>query len=101
VAAIFAFKCKACRRVHEGSPSFSYPHPLPYMVLTDDQKRQAKLTSDLCTLSNGRGTHRFALGSLSEQNFKRYLDTWDDPDENDSYFGWFCNRLPYYPDTMN
>jgi len=120
VAAIFAFKCKTCGGIHEGSPSFSYPHPLPYHLLNEEQKRQARLTSDLCRMSNENGTHRFVRvvleipihgieepfmwgvwASLSEQNFKRYLDSWDDPDENDSYFGWFCNRLPYYPDTMS
>ena len=39
--------------------------------------------------------------SLSEKNFERYVETYDDPVEEDEYFGWFCNRLPYYPDTVN
>ena len=39
--------------------------------------------------------------SLSEPSYRRYLETWDKPDENESWFGWFCNRLPYYPDTIN
>jgi hypothetical protein len=39
--------------------------------------------------------------SLSEANFTRHLDTWDAPVESDKYFGWFCNQLPYYPDTMS
>jgi len=39
--------------------------------------------------------------SLSQENFQRYLDTWDDPDESDCYFGWFSNRLPFYPDSLS
>jgi hypothetical protein len=39
--------------------------------------------------------------SLSAENFARYRETWDAPDTADRYFGWFCNRLPGYPDTLN
>ena len=119
MAAIFAFKCKTCGEIHEGSPSFSYPHPWQYDALTEEDKKRVTLTSDLCAITHDQGTDRFVRVvlevpihgveepfmwgvwvSLSEQNFKRYLDTWDDPDETDAYFGWFCNRLPYYPDTL-
>jgi hypothetical protein len=120
MAAIFAFKCNSCGEMHEGSPSFSYPHPLAYELLSEEERRKAKLNSDLCMLSNENGAHRFVRvvleipihgvdepftwgvwASLSEGNFMRYLDTCNNPDESDSYFGWFCNRLPYYPNTVN
>ncbi len=120
MAAIFAFQCSTCGSVHEGSPSFSFPHPWHYHALPDDEKAKAKLTSDTCVISHDQGTDRFirvlleipihgvaepflwgVWVSLSEQNFQRYLDTWDDPDEGDGYFGWFCNRLPYYPNTLD
>lgn len=39
--------------------------------------------------------------SLSQDNFERYRETYDAPVETDEYFGWFCNRLPFYPDTLN
>ena len=41
--------------------------------------------------------------SLSEKNFRRYLDLWDDDRCADEppYFGWFCSRLPGYPDTLH
>jgi hypothetical protein len=38
--------------------------------------------------------------SLSETNYERYVDTYDTPDTGDRYFGWFCNTLPRYPDTL-
>lgn len=39
--------------------------------------------------------------SLSQKSFERYRDTYDQPVETDEYFGWFCNRLPFYPDTVS
>jgi hypothetical protein len=27
------------------------------------------------------------------------VETYDEPDTNDSFFGWFCNYLPYYTGT--
>jgi len=39
--------------------------------------------------------------SLSETNFQRYRETLRRPaDASGPYFGWFCNRLPGYPDTL-
>jgi hypothetical protein len=120
MAAIFAFKCNTCGAVHEGSPSFSFPHPWHYGTLPEEERRKAQLTSDWCVIPHAEGADRFirvlleipihgveepflwgVWVSLSETSFKRYLDTWEHADETDSYFGWFCNRLPYYPDTLN
>ena len=39
--------------------------------------------------------------SLSADSFDRYTSSWEMHDESDSYFGWFSNVLPYYPDTTN
>lgn len=118
MGAIFAFKCTACYKVHEGSPSFSYDAPVHYSELSDDEKAKAQLDSDTCVITHDEGVDRFVRVvlevpiagvsqpftwgvwvSLSQASFERYLGTWDDPDESDSYFGWLCNRLPFYPDT--
>jgi hypothetical protein len=37
--------------------------------------------------------------SLSEKSFKRYSDTYESPVEGDGFFGWVCNRIPWYPVT--
>jgi hypothetical protein len=77
------------------------------------------LGSDTCTITDAEGTNYFirvvveipihgitepfmwgVWVSLSKASFDRYRATWDEPDETDAYFGWFCNRLPYYPDTI-
>lgn len=120
MAGIFAFKCSACGEIHEGSPSYSYDAPLNYSQLSENEKESAKLSSDVCIITHEDGTDRFirvvlevpihgvtepfmwgVWVSLSQESLDRYLDTWDSPVETDSYFGWLCNRLPYYPDTMS
>jgi len=120
MTAIFAFKCHTCGEIHEGSPSFSFEAPWHYAGLTDDQKKRVQLTEDLCEIAHDQGVDRFVRTvleipihgvaepfvwgvwvSLSEQSYRRYLETWDEPDEQDAWFGWFSNRLPYYPDTIN
>lgn len=41
--------------------------------------------------------------SLSETNFKRASKRWHDPNriEEPPYFGWLCNSLPGYPETLS
>lgn len=41
--------------------------------------------------------------SLSETNFKRASDRWHDPNrtEEPPYFGWLCNNLPGFPETLS
>jgi hypothetical protein len=120
VAAIFAFKCGKCSKIHEGSPSFSYDAPWRYLGLSTEEKAAAELKSDTCVIRHDDGVDRFirvvleipihgvdepfmwgVWVSLSEKSFARYLETWNEPDESDAYFGWFCSRLPYYEDTIN
>jgi hypothetical protein len=120
MAGIFAFRCSCCGEIHEGSPSFGYNAPWHYLQLSEEEKAKAKLTSDTCEITHEEGTDRFirvvleipihgvsepflwgVWVSLSEKSFDRYLDTWDDSDESDAYFGWFCNQIPYYPETLS
>ena len=121
MAAIFAFTCSCCGKRHEGSPSFGYKAPMQFDQLSDDEKRAiGTLSDDLCKIEHPEGTDYFARVvleipihgvkepflwgvwvSLSQANFERYTSTWGKHDESDSYFGWFSNRLPFYPDTIN
>jgi hypothetical protein len=53
----------------------------------------------------GGGAH-FGYGvwsTLSEKNFRIYVDTFDSGDQGDlgPWFGWFSNRLKGYDDTLN
>jgi len=60
MGAIFAFKCRCCGEVHEGSPSLAFRAPDQYASLSEEQKRQVgTLTQDLCTITHEGGTDRF------------------------------------------
>jgi hypothetical protein len=92
-----------------------------YGALFDqDKERKAVLTSDLCTITHDDQVDRFirvvleipihgvtepfmwgVWVSLSADSFERYTSSWEEHDESDSYFGWFSNVLPYYPETIN
>jgi hypothetical protein len=116
MAAIFAFTCSCCGKVHEGSPSFSFDAPWQYSSLSEEQKASmGRLSSDFCTITDGDETDYFIRTileipihgvaepftwgvwvSLSERSFRRYVETYDDPVEGEGFFGWVCNKLPVY-----
>lgn len=113
---MFSFKCSSCGEVHEGGPSFSFPAPVQYTGLTEAEKADAHLGTDLCYIGEERfirvcletaiaGIDQpFMWGvwvSLSQSSFERYRETYDQPVEEEEYFGWLCNRLPFYPNTLN
>lgn len=119
MAAIFAFKCGCCGEIHEGSPSYGFDSPDHYACLSEEQKeRMGRRNSDLCTITHDEGVDYFIRAvlevpihgveepftwglwvSLSEKSFRRYVDTYDDPVEGDVFFGWICNRVPWYPES--
>jgi hypothetical protein len=118
LAGIFSFRCTKCKNIHEGSPSFSFKAPAPWLEQTENVRKNGKLSDDFCVYRDEDGTHHFVRVvieipiqgvtapflwgvwvSLSETSFKDYLKNWDSPKPNTGYFGWLCNRLPYYKDT--
>lgn len=121
MAAIYSFKCSCCGKLHEGSPSIAFKAPMYYDELSEEERNCiATLSDDLCKIEHPDGTNYFARTvleipihgieepflwgvwvSLSKASFDRYVETWGEHDETDSYFGWFSNRLSHYPDTIN
>lgn len=118
MAAIFAFRCSTCSQMHEGSPSFGFRAPDSYLEQPKSIQDSGRLTSDLCEYEDEDGQHFFVRGcvevpihgigdpflwgiwtSLSEQSYRRYVETYQKPDTEDRFFGWLCNRLPFYPNT--
>lgn len=118
MAGIFSFKCSCCGEVHEGSPSFGFRAPDPYLEQSESIQNEGKLGGDLCTYKDEDGQHYFARVvleipihgvsdpflwgvwvSLSEKSYLRYVETYDEPVLSESYFGWFSNYLPYYEST--
>jgi hypothetical protein len=84
-----------------------------------ERKRRGELSSDQCIIDDEHffvrglveipiidGTEVFAWGvwvSLSRTNFERASALWDSPQrvEEPTYFGWFCNSIPIYPETLH
>jgi hypothetical protein len=120
VGAIFSFKCSKCSSIHEGSPSFEFVMPSQYERLPKEERQDnAKLGPDFCIIHTAghfdffirvclgipiRGADGLFLWGVwilvSESDFRRYGDTWDDPVETDEYAGELCNDLSPYPDTL-
>ena len=118
MAAIFSFKCASCDEIHQGSPSFGFNAPDPYLEQSEDIQKEGKLTDDLCFYTDGDGTHYFVRAvmeipidgvtepfmwgiwsSLSKASYDKYVATYDDPDTTDYFFGYLSNYLPFYDNT--
>jgi hypothetical protein len=120
MAGIFSFKCSCCGDIHEGSPSFAFKAPDPWLGQSDETKENGKIGDDLCYYEDEDGYHYFARvvievpihnvsepfiwgvwTSLSKDSYEHYFETWDEPDTERGYFGWFSNDLPYYESTYS
>ncbi len=117
------FRCRCCGREVAGLPDLAYDAPLHYHEVPEAERAErARLSADLCTIDTAQGRDHFVRGvlllpvegsdepfgfgvwvSLSAENFRRYAATFEDDDQSKlgAMFGWFCNRIPYYPDTLN
>lgn len=114
------FTCSICGDVHAGLPDIGFDAPMYYTALAPEERAaRATLTSDLCTIDDTdffvravleipiKGTEEtFGWGAwvtLSRSHFDRYVELFDiDPPAGEGpWFGWFSNRVPGYPDTLN
>jgi hypothetical protein len=96
-----------------GSPlSWHFEAPDPW-------NHRGELSSDQCVIDDEHffvrglveipvvdGDGPFTWGvwvSLSKANFERTTALWHDPNRvnEPSYFGWFCNSIPAYPETLH
>jgi hypothetical protein len=124
VKGVLEFQCTKCDQWHKGAPSFGFQSPHHYGVLSDHSKASyASLDSDFCIINHpdSDGPQFFircilevpihgldepflwgAWSSLSEKSFRDYEQRFKTNDVEDiSYFGYFCNILPFYPDTLH
>ncbi len=116
----FAFTCPCCGKEVVDLPELAYDAPLYYAGIPEAEKtRRTKLSSDFCSIDGEdffvravchlpiEGMDRdFGWGiwvSLSEENFKKYFDSYEDADQSKlgAMFGWFSNSLPGYPETLS
>ena len=118
MAGIFSFICSCCGKVHEGSPSFAFNAPDPYLEQSDEVKSNGHLGSDTCRYEDEDGKHYFirvilqipihgiqspflwgVWSTLSEQSFNHYIENYETPSLDHGYFGYLSNYLPYYENT--
>jgi hypothetical protein len=120
----FEFQCAKCSQWHKGAPSFGFDFPHHYGVLSDQSKTSyASLDSDFCIINHPEAKslqffvrcileiriHGFnepflwgVWSSLSEKSFRDYEQRFKTDDvDGVTYFGYFCNVLPFYPETLH
>ncbi len=112
--------CFACGEKHGGWPALTFNSPSNYSELTEEEKNDiAAINSDFCVIKHPDQTDRFIRVklqqkvndaeedldyglwvSLSEKSFDDYHDNYENDNHETSYFGWLCNKLPDYDNTM-
>lgn len=113
------FVCSHCGQIHEGLPARVYYEPDPWLALTDAERAAGKCDTDLCRTPDGQHFVRTVLelpliggpeptfefgvwGSLSDVDFGRYFDSWDDADQ--SRIGLMpshlANEIRGYPESF-
>jgi len=115
------FKCSQCGELHNTWPALSYGAPWNYSQLSEQDKNEiASINSDLCEIHWEDQTDRFIRTtlvipvnnfeldleyglwvSLSENSFNDYSGNFERIDHQTGYFGWICNRLLGYDDTLH
>lgn len=99
-------------------PGYAFDEPWPWLITPESERTNSLLTNNHCIL---RGQDYFVRGcleipvigeeepfiwgvwvSLSRKNFEREKSLAKDPKrvEEPPYVGWFCSRVPVYPDTL-
>lgn len=99
-------------------PDLAFDAPYRYEQLSPAEREQVRKTDDLCVIGEDffiRATlplkilgseEEFNFGawvSLSKNNFRRYVELFESTEVEGAgpYFGWLCNRFPWYPDTLH
>ena len=114
-----AFVCSICGETHEGLAARVLHYPDPWLALSDEEREAGKISSDLCRTPKGEYFVRAVLelpliggpeptiefgvwGSLSETNFYRYVETYDDLDQSKlgAMFTYLSNELRGFPQSF-
>jgi hypothetical protein len=115
------FNCSVCREIHEGFPALGFDAPHFYHSLSETEKKEiAELSDVFCIIRYTDQTDRFirfvlnqkiidlpetlqygVWVSLSEKSFNDYKEHYNSVDHLTSYFGYLCNQLPDYENTLS
>lgn len=112
--------CKSCGKEHEEWPALTFNSPFHYHNLPKEEKEyNTKLGEDYCIIYHENQTDLFircALSqkvndhckdlnyglwvSLSEKSYLDYRENFNNKNHVTKYFGWLCNMIPEYEDTL-
>jgi hypothetical protein len=115
-----SYVCSICGEVHNDRPAYAFISPFHYHVLSpEDQATTAKLSDDWCIIGHDTQADHFIRAvlkmpitgtddtfeygvwvSLSEKNFVHYMDNFNEDLEGTTFFGYLCNQMPDYENTL-
>ena len=115
------YKCDCYNEIYEDLPlCFGVDAPASYYSVPEhERKNRIELEKSLCIIDKKYFFHRGRLTipilnydqslffdvwtSISEENFERRIDLWEDPDRVNEppYFGWLNTFIPSYGNTIN
>lgn len=113
--------CAECGKIHAGWPALAFDSPTAYYELSEREKLEiATIDSDFCIIKHSEQTDRFIRVtliqkvldapedldyglwvSLSQKSFQDYKDNYNNKRHEASYFGWLCNLMPPYENTLS
>jgi hypothetical protein len=75
----------------------------PDQCVVNDEFFFVKGVIDIAVHGGAEGFSWCVWVSLSEKNFLRAGEVWEDPQRTNEppYFGWLCNSIPGYPETLH
>ena len=106
------YSCATCGKEHDELPGVAFRWPDPYFDVSESERSSRIVaTTDLCAIDDEdffirgvilipiRGESDYlGIGvwvSQKRENFRTYRDNYDAPNIG-PFFGWLCNRLPFY-----
>jgi len=114
-----SFVCSVCGETHDGLAAWALKRPDHWFVLTEEERAEGKCDDDLCVTPDGHYFVRcvlelplingpeetFEFGvwcSLSEPNFRRYVETYNDNDQSKlgPMFGYLSNEMKGFPNSF-
>jgi hypothetical protein len=110
------YTCSVCGQTHDGLGAWAFKRPDHWLTLSEADRARGQANDDLCKTPDGHffvrcilllplvdgpeDTFEFGVWStLSEQNFGRYVDTFDDKDQSKlgPMFGYLANEIRQFP----